>query len=517
MVDLNCLKDHSSKGMENQKFSLKEITETILKMEVDLGLLRDESYGPHARLAWEASRFIFSEELQRQLGLTEEDHTSPLNFKRMKLPQLLRLAVNAIYDCTVKSPIFAPRGRDFLVFPFMRRKLASDGLYDDLYTDHFIPMLGEANTVMIEHPYSVSRLHFEPTRNSPVWYSDIIFIASEVIKRFWSNKKHDLKITEMALAVQSYLNKYFGVMLDSVGITRSRFVSLSARRLAFRWMLRLLKPKVIFLICSYGQEALLLAAKDLHIKTVEMQHGAISPFHLGYSVPPGETKLSFPHFLFLFGSFWKNTVNYPIIDEHLFSIGYPYFDEQRRSFSQIKKENNIVIISQQNIGVQLSLFAVELAKRIHGSRRVIYKLHPHEYAIWKDDYPLLYQSVKNGIIDIVDGDTPSLYQLLAEAKWQIGVNSTALFEGLAFGCITILADIPGIEYMQPLIDSGHVMVAKNASDIDFSENSYALKFNTVNFFNPNWSDAFRIAMEYIIKNEIKSYNKEDTREKYKAT
>ncbi|OGU53970.1 MAG: hypothetical protein A2V66_09470 [Ignavibacteria bacterium RBG_13_36_8] len=88
---------------------------------------------------------------------------------------------------------------------------------------------------------------------------------------------------------------------------------------------------------------------------------------------------------------------------------------------------------------------------------------------------------------------------------------------MAFGCITILADIPGIEYMQPLIDSGHVMVAKNASDIDFSENSYALKFNTVNFFNPNWSDAFRIAMEYIIKNEIKSYNKEDTREKYKAT
>ncbi len=491
--------DHSLKGVQNRLFSLKEITETILQMEVDLGLLRNEPYGLHARLAWEASRFIISEELQRQLGLTAEDHTSPFNFKGMKWPQILSFAANFIYNCTVKSPIFAPRGRDFLVFSFMRRKLAHDGIYDDLYTDHFIPMLGEGNTVMIEHPYSVSRLHFEPTRNSPVWYSDFIFIVTEIIKRFSSNKKYDQKITEMALAVQSYLNRHFGIELDSVGITRSRFASLSARRLAFRWMLRLIKSKVIFLVCSYGQEALILAAKDLHIKTIEMQHGAISPFHLGYSFPPGETKLSFPDFLFLFGSFWKNTVKYPIIDEHLFPIGYPYFDQQRRLFSRIKKENKIVFISQQNIGVQLSLFAVELAKRINDSPRIIYKLHPLEYAIWKDDYPLLYQAVKNGIIDIVDKDAPSLYQLLAEAKWQIGVNSTALFEGLAFGCITILADIPGIEYMQPLIDSGHAKVAKNASDVDFEASPCALKLDIGGLFDPNWSDAFKNAMEYIMR------------------
>jgi hypothetical protein len=40
-------------------------------------------------------------------------------------------------------------------------------------------------------------------------------------------------------------------------------------------------------------------------------------------------------------------------------------------------------------------------------------------------------------LEVVVGDTPSLYQLMAESKWQIGVNSTALFEGMMFLCKNI--------------------------------------------------------------------------------
>ena len=73
------------------------------------------------------------------------------------------------------------------------------------------------------------------------------------------------------------------------------------------------------------------------------------------------------------------------------------------------------------------------------------------------------------MLEIVDTDTPSLYTLLAQSCWQIGVYSTALFEGIALGCQLILVDLPGIEHMAPLLKTGRVQLVKTPEEIQFTE------------------------------------------------
>ena len=55
-------------------------------------------------------------------------------------------------------------------------------------------------------------------------------------------------------------------------------------------------------------------------------------------------------------------------------------------------------------------------------------------------------------IAVSDGQDGNVYSLLAQSRIQIGVYSAALVEGLAFGLETYLVDLPGVEYLQPLID-----------------------------------------------------------------
>ncbi len=43
--------------------------------------------------------------------------------------------------------------------------------------------------------------------------------------------------------------------------------------------------KTVYVVVAYFHQHIVGAARDLGIRVVELQHGAISPFHLGYSYP----------------------------------------------------------------------------------------------------------------------------------------------------------------------------------------------------------------------------------------
>jgi hypothetical protein len=55
--------------------------------------------------------------------------------------------------------------------------------------------------------------------------------------------------------------------------------------------------------------------------------------------------------------------------------------------------------------------------------------------------------------------------LFATAQAQIGVYSTALFEGLAFGLRTFIADLPGASDMAPLVEAGLAELVSNAQQL----------------------------------------------------
>ena len=68
---------------------------------------------------------------------------------------------------------------------------------------------------------------------------------------------------------------------------------------------------------------------------------------------------------------------------------------------------------------------------------------------------------------------------MSESKIQIGVFSTALYEGVGLCCNTFLYNLNGLEYMKDLIDSGHAKVL--SSDTDVSSIYFGKRFEN-NFF-----------------------------------
>ena len=49
--------------------------------------------------------------------------------------------------------------------------------------------------------------------------------------------------------------------------------------------------------------------------------------------------------------------------------------------------------------------------------------------------------------------------LLASASYQVGVATTALFEGMVLGCRTVVAQLPGHEYLLPVVERGDAVLA----------------------------------------------------------
>jgi hypothetical protein len=250
------------------------------------------------------------------------------------------------------------------------------------------------------------------------------------------------------------------------------------------------------LICSYGKETFVEACKFLGIPVVELQHGVINKYHLGYSFPgTSRIKRTFPDYLFVFGDFWKQVAEYPIEKERIFSVGYPYLESEIKKYPAVKKQNQILFISQGTIGREMSRFACELSERENFPYSIAYKLHPGEYSRWRSEYPWLVKPK----VRVVDNDEFPLYRLFAESKIQIGVHSTAIFEGLKYGLRTFLLDLPGVEYMDYLIEKHVATMVTSVDDlIEKLQKGKSSRIPMDFFFKPNSLDNIIKALDELL-------------------
>jgi hypothetical protein len=218
----------------------------------------------------------------------------------------------------------------------------------------------------------------------------------------------------------------------------------------YRQLLNRVDPELAVVVVSYERETFIEACKEQDIPVVELQHGVIYPNHLGYAYPDSRTKETFPDYLLTFGEFWTDVVEFPIPDDHVLPVGYPYLEQFVDKYDHIKTKNQLLFISQGAIGEQLSKFAVAVNQHPDINHDIVYKLHPGEYDRWETEYPWL----ADVDFKVIDQSEPELYLLFAESQGQVGVYSTAVYEGLQFGLETYLYECPGEEILQPLIDNG---------------------------------------------------------------
>jgi hypothetical protein len=94
---------------------------------------------------------------------------------------------------------------------------------------------------------------------------------------------------------------------------------------------------------------------------------------------------------------------------------------------------------------------------------------------------------------------------LSSSLWQIGVYSTAIYEGLAFGCMTYLVDLPGVAYMVKLIATGYAQLVQQPEDIHLGKNHIDIDVDY--FFAKDWKNNFSNAFDKVLQAEKKRIKK----------
>ncbi len=308
--------------------------------------------------------------------------------------------------------------------------------------------------------------HFLPSKTENLYYFDFLSSFSSFFRELKFNKIHFTKDEKTIITrLKDKIKKEFDIKIDLEEILRKELVVRKRTIFLYRILLKRIKPKIAIITTSYGKETFIEACKEMKIPVVEFQHGAIHKYHMGWSYK-GEkrVKRNFPDYFFAFGNFWKNCLEFPIKEERIISVGYPYLEKEASRYNDVEKKNQILFISQGTVGKQLSQFAVELDKKLKGKYNIAYKLHPGEYKRWKKEYPWLLDTG----INVLEEDIP-LYRLFAESKIQVGVNSTAIYEGLFFGLKTYLIKLPGIEIMNYLVEKKYVKLLSSVEELLFFE------------------------------------------------
>lgn len=418
---------------------------------------------------WERLRFHVNRTLLQETGITGEAHSSE---RIDAVSALQKTARNFLW----RNPLFADEA-DFLLWGHERRKLSDDGQWRDVYCDPLLDRLDD-DVAYLEAPHE--ERHLTPAKTDDVRYLDYIrylSLAAEKVVDPTSLLSADER--DALSSIEADLRAAFGTAPDVVEMAATHLLHRRVKRPLYDAILRRVDPDVAVVVVSYGRETFIEACRDRGVPTVELQHGTLSRYHLGYSYPGPRTKQAFPDYFLSFGPFWSEVAEFPIADDRIIPVGYPHLESGVARHADASTDADVVFLSQGTIGAELSQFAASYAAA-NPETNVAYKLHPGEYARWREAYPWLADAPLT-----VHEDCP-LYELLAGADVQVGVYSTALYEGLRFDLETYVVDLPGAAYMTRLIEQGGAELVDDPADITASgETSTTDGVDVEQMFTPN--------------------------------
>lgn len=397
-----------------------------------------------------------------------------------------------------RNPLSA-RSHDILFICSSRRVLKNDGRWWDIYTDDIIDAL-DLSVAAIEDNIELSHLKPAKTEGLQDWdFIDSFLYIAEKLR--WNLVSLNREERVLLRRIRTEIRNRIGFDIDVEKITLQILNYRRIRLPYYRLVLRRIKPKAIVFITSYGKEDLIECSKSLGIPTIELQHGAIDPYHPGYSFPSSmRNKSTFPDLLLTFGDFWTDSIEYPVDKKRVLSVGYPYLETEREKYANTQKKKQILLLSQPTVGEELSKFAVELSEAENNEYRVVYKLHPLEYLDWRKKYPWLV----GANLDVIDSSRTPLYQLFAESEIQVGVYSTAIYEGFAFELKTFVFNAAGAEIMDSLVDAGFAIRISSVEEITslLQKGSISAPLEIEKFFRKDSRDRIVRLLSKIVSTRI---------------
>ncbi len=251
---------------------------------------------------------------------------------------------------------------------------------------------------------------------------------------------------------------------DIVKRAQSALVIFYAIRLGFGILWEIYPIRKFYLTNSYGViiKAAMVAAQEHGAKVIELQHGVITRFHLGYSWPEQPTVPYSPDELWCFGDYWYREATSLAGNVKGRTIGAPYVKKLAK-LSEVKRDPDLVVFSSQGaIGQRLFQIALTVSG-MRPDKKFVFRLHPSELL---KEYEKMLKASRPAPENLsLSHKNPVVFELLAQASVQVGVFSTTLLEGLTLQTPSIVVKLPGFEYMEPVVNRGDSIIVQDAKEL----------------------------------------------------
>lgn len=422
-----------------RNISVKSICEYFWTVEKDYHLVESD----RLNYRWLPFRFKFYYHITEKTNLFEKAHPF-----RMGIIEQINFIQKTFFNLVWKTPFFHKRSKNLLV-PLQRKIKGVD-----IYSEELVKNL---DSLMIID----SRMQSNLMKNavSLDFYYVSVGVFAKFIATILTPFPHWHKTIDHVLDRFTYqfnLNKSTAVRMYRE--TRVKFICLKK---LYKLLLKIKGIENVYIVGAYFRMELIAAAKELNIPVIELQHGTITKYHLGYSYPDQSNVIYFPDELWTFGEFWfeqtpipKNVVNK--------IIGAPYINKLKsHKVAQDLKHNRVIINSQGVIGTKLFNFSLNVARLIP-DLEVIFRLHPSEkiakyesLLTERGDYPTNFQ---------LSHQNPNIFELMAFSKYVAGVFSTTIYEAMYLGAQIIIINDIGVEYMEKTIERGEAVVVNSPEE-----------------------------------------------------
>lgn len=214
---------------------------------------------------------------------------------------------------------------------------------------------------------------------------------------------------------------------------------------AFRLYFRIRRPRTIFCSNTYSlyAQAMLFAAKERNIRTVELQHGLINNQHFGYKFFKDVGKDVFPDYMITFGEFYSNVMKDNFVpSKNIYPVGsfYNYYTKRyfthdkkiKIKFHKLREKYNKIVVCSGDIYTQRDVISL-IIKASYLDDKIAYIYMPR---IFSED--LKRQHLPKNVF--IDPDI-NFYKSIMYCDIHMTVSSTCALEAFTFGKINILINI----------------------------------------------------------------------------
>lgn len=300
---------------------------------------------------------------------------------------------------------------------------ASRVKYNEYYVDPISDsLLKKYNTseCLIYESYSDWELTSKQCSNEPLKH-----LIRKTVSLFPLSRKED-KIVE---AIITHIKLEFDLIIHK-RFFKERITQFRADYHYYLSLFKILKPEKIFVVQNGIMKGLFKAAKNLDIKTYELQHGFVGKTHPAYHYDLDYNKLNrfiFPDYFLTFGSYWNSCCCYP---PEKIIIGKE--GNQIEKSAEKNKNYDVTLFSSEFHNKYLIPLAIELVT-LKPNLKICFKFHPNQK---RNEIEFRNSLIKYNITVFFDEIDSSI--LVKESIYSLIIQSSIGFEVINEGkCLLI--------------------------------------------------------------------------------